>query len=255
MTAWPGTRMLAVDTESTGIDVFNDRIVTAYAGYVGGGEPTKGESWLINPGIEIPQGAIDVHGITNEKAAAGRPPAEVIDVLAGEICLAMSRGIPIVGANVAQYDLSLIQQECIRHGLPTLIDRLPVEKWLVIDVMVLDRHIWPYRKGSRKLLDLAKTYAIDLAEADAHGAEADALTAARIAWRMGQAVSEKVAKHLCTEAEVINAYGRVGRMNLVQLMAGQKEWQVERAKSFNAYLKKNNKPADVSPDWPIRLTP
>lgn len=253
MTTWPGTRMLAVDLESTGIDVFNDRIVTAYAGYVGGGEPTQGWNWLANPGIPIPAGATAVHGIDDEMAAKGRPPAEVVDELAAEIAIAMNRGIPVVGANVAQYDLSLINIECGRHGVPSLVERLGLAHWRVIDVMVMDRHIWPYRKGSRKLVDLAKTYAIDLAEADAHGAEADALTAARIAWRMGQATSEKVARHLCSDAEVINAFGRVGRMSLEQLHLAQSDWQIARAKDFNAYLVKNGKKADCSPEWPVRL--
>lgn len=248
--------MLAVDTETTGLSVFDDRVVTAYYGYVGGGKPTVGKSFLINPGIPIPASATAVHGVTDEMASDGSSPL-VLDILAGEIALAMHRGIPVVCAN-APYDLSLINAECVRYELPTLTERLPLAEWLCIDVSVIDRHIWPYRKGGRKLTDLAATYAIDLADASkasgaAHGAEVDALTSARVAWRIGQAASDKVANHLCDKADVINAFGTVGRMSLRQLHDAQVGWAKKRADSFRAYLKKEGKDAsDVSGDWPIR---
>lgn len=256
--AWPGLRALCADTETTGVDVFTDRIVTCYAAYVGGGAPTSEPlSFLINPGVPIPAGATAVHGITDEVAATGVKPSEAIDVFAGEIALSMSRGIPVVGMNLA-FDLTLVEAECRRHDLPTLTERLPLAEWLCIDVSVIDRHIWPYRKGGRKLTDLAATYAIDLADASkasgaAHGAEVDALTSARVAWRIGQAASDKVAKHLCDKPDVINAFGTVGRMSLRQLHEAQVGWAKKRADSFRAYLKKEGKDAsDVSGDWPIR---
>lgn len=247
--------MLAADTESTGVDVYTDRIVTAYAGYVGGGKPTEGQSWLINPGIPIPAGATAIHGITDEVAATGKPPAEVLDVLAGEIALAMHRGIPVVCAN-APYDLSLIEAECRRHQLPTLTERLPVKDWLVIDVQVLDKHAWTYRRGSRKLTELAKTYAIDLAESDAHGAEADALTAARIAWRIGQAGNEKVARILCDKPDVVNAFGTLARMSLRQLHDAQVGWYKTQATSLKKHFAgkgEKDRAASVTTDWPVRL--
>lgn len=255
MTTWPGCRMLAVDTETTGIDVFTDRIVTAYAGYVGGGEPVLSQGWLINPGVPIPESATAVHGVTDDMAAKGRPPAEAVDMLAAEITLAMGRGIPVVLAN-APYDLSLIEAECRRHQLPTLTERLPVESWRVLDVQVLDKRAWPYRKGSRRLVDLAKTYAIDLAESDAHGAEADALTAARVAWRIGQAGAEKVARVLCDKPDVVNAYGTLARMSLDQVHAGQVEWHRTQATSLRKHFAgkgEKDRAASVSTEWPLRV--
>lgn len=247
--------MLAVDTESTGVDVFTARIVTAYAGLVGGGGPSSGHGWVVNPGIPIPAGATAIHGVTDDMAAKGRPPAEVIDVLAGEICLSMNRGVPLVLAN-APYDLSLINAECVRYDLPTLTERLPLDKWLVIDVQVIDKHCWKFRTGSRKLVDLAKTYAIDLAEADAHGAEADALTAARIAWRIGQAGAEKVARILCEKPDVINAYGTVARMSIEQLHAAQVGWHKTQSTSLRKHFAgkgEKDRAASVSLEWPLRV--
>lgn len=256
--SWTTGPWTTYDSETGGVNVETDRIVSAYVGRVGGGEPTKGESFLINPGIEIGQGAIDVHGLTNEHLREhGRPPAEVLDLIAADLCVSMRKGVPIVGMNLA-FDLSMTENELARHGLPTLTERLSLAEWLCIDVSVIDRHIWPYRKGGRKLTDLAATYAIDLADASkasgaAHGAEVDALTSARVAWRIGQAASDKVAKHLCDKADVVNAFGTVGRMSLRQLHDAQVGWAKKRADSFRAYLKKEGKDAsDVSGDWPIR---
>lgn len=246
--------MLAVDTETTGLSVFDDRVVTAYYGYVGGGKPTVGKSFLINPGIPIPASATAVHGVTDEMASDGSSPL-VLDILAGEIALAMHRGIPVVCAN-APYDLSLINAECVRYELPTLTERLPLDKWLVIDVQVIDKHCWKFRTGSRKLVDLAKTYAIDLADADAHGAEADALTAARIAWRLGQAGAEKVARILCEKPDVINTYGTVARMSIEQLHAAQVGWHKTQATSLKKHFAgkgESERAKSVSTEWPLRV--
>ncbi len=54
---WLDGRMLAFDTETSGVDTSTDRIVTACLAYVGGGQPTEVHEWLIDPGIEIPEGA------------------------------------------------------------------------------------------------------------------------------------------------------------------------------------------------------
>ena len=55
MTGWQKVVWMAFDTETTGVDVERDRIVTAC---VGVGDPKLGtwhpKKWLINPGIEIP---------------------------------------------------------------------------------------------------------------------------------------------------------------------------------------------------------
>jgi DNA polymerase-3 subunit epsilon len=83
-----------------------------------------------------------------------------------------------VGANLA-YDLTLLEAENQRHSLPTLRERLhPKPIGPCVDVMVLDKHIDPYRKGGRKLTDLAKHYGVILG--DAHTAHADALAACRL---------------------------------------------------------------------------
>ena len=45
--------------------------------------------------------------------------AEIADILAS----ALAAGVPVVGFNV-QYDLSILEAELARNGLPTLAERL-----------------------------------------------------------------------------------------------------------------------------------
>ena len=54
------------DLETTGINVSSDRIVeiSVLKIYPNGNKESR--TWLVNPGIKIPQEAINVHGISNE---------------------------------------------------------------------------------------------------------------------------------------------------------------------------------------------
>ena len=97
----------------------HDRIVTAaLITRTGAGEPTV-RTWLIDPGMPIPAAA-RVHGITTEHAQAyGMQPADALAEIADVLASALAAGIPVVGFNV-QYDLTILEAELARHGLPTL---------------------------------------------------------------------------------------------------------------------------------------
>jgi DNA polymerase-3 subunit epsilon len=77
--------LAAFDTESTGVNTESDRIVTACIAHIdgtGSGAPVVRE-WLVDPGIEIPEGAVKVHGITTERARAeGMSPAPAVAEIA-----------------------------------------------------------------------------------------------------------------------------------------------------------------------------
>src|SRR5688500_20167479 len=78
--SWHLGRLCGFDLETTGVDVEADRIVSACVVQCGGGHPTQSATWMADPGIEIPEGAAKVHGITTERARAeGRPAAEVVE--------------------------------------------------------------------------------------------------------------------------------------------------------------------------------
>ena len=72
------SRMLAFDLETTSANPKEARIVTSALVRIDGRDVQKVEH-LADPGIEIPQEATNVHGITTEKARAeGRPHEEVL---------------------------------------------------------------------------------------------------------------------------------------------------------------------------------
>lgn len=177
---WKG-RIVGVDLETTAPQPEEARIVTAAIAMCGGGEETRTMTWLVNPGIEIPDEAAAIHGITTERAREeGDEPAPAI----AEILLALSdmtpEGAPLAIFN-ARYDLTVLDREARRHGLKPLGTGRPQ---LVVDPFVIDKQLDRYRRGSRKLDAMCEHYRASLD--GAHDAAFDALAAARLAYRIGQ---------------------------------------------------------------------
>lgn len=238
MTGWHNRPQCPFDVESTGIDVEADRIVTACVALV---KPTpippwevQSKSWLIDPGIDIPEGATAVHGITTVQAKEhGEQPGPALDLIAAELALALTAGVPIVGMNLA-YDLTMLDRELRRHRLPTLPDRLdgrPLSP--VVDVLVLDKQVEPRRRGSRKLVDLCAVYGVRID--GAHDSTFDAVAAARVAWRICQ------------------RYPAIGAMPLAELHKAQVRWRAEQQASLADYFRRIGKDAsDVDGSWPMR---
>lgn len=222
---WGRGPFLAFDTETTGVDVETARIVTATTVWIEAGraEPT---TWLINPGVEIPEQAAAVHGITTERARTeGRDPAECIEEIAESLRVAWGEGLAVVAFN-ARYDLTLLDREMRRHGLS------PLECGPVIDPFVIDKHADPFRRGKRTLVAQCEHYGVK--HEGAHDATADALAAARVAFRLAQ------------------RHATVGNTSLEDLHTAQIEWAREQAASFRDYLIKQGRTDDL-PDghWPL----
>lgn len=177
---WDGWDVLGFDLETTGVDVFGDRIVTAALVAIwNDGARRHLTSYVVDPGIDVPEGAAAIHGYTRARAiaeATHADPSQALFEISGRLATAMGKGIPIVGANLS-YDLTLLETENVRLGVPTLVDRMGSHSKIqpVVDVMVLDKYVDPYRKGGRKLEQLCTTYGVKLD--DAHNAGADALAA------------------------------------------------------------------------------
>lgn len=223
---WHQAPLCAWDTETTSAQPEEARIVTStFVRIVGSQVETK--TWLFDPGVEIPAEAAAIHGVTTERARAeGTDPAEGIVEIADELCEAWGRGEPVVVMN-APFDFTILDREMRRfhgHGI-----EIP---GVVIDPMVIDRALDPYRRGKRTLTDLCAHYGVRID--GAHDATADALAAARVAYRLAQ----KWPEHL-TRTEDLN-----------DLQTG---WRDAWAVNFIDYLRKQGKPTDdVSGAWPIR---
>ena len=93
----------------------------------------RARDWLADPGVEIPEGATAIHGITTAHARAeGRPAAEVVAEVVAALRALLDAGIPVVAYN-APYDFSLLKYEALRHGIEPIVDPSPVIDPLVVD--------------------------------------------------------------------------------------------------------------------------
>lgn len=229
--SWHLGRLAAFDLETTGPVPTEARIVTAAVTITGGGRLDEPHSWLVNPGVEIPQGAIEVHGVTNEMAREhGMPAAEaiaqILDVLGSQVAL----GVPIVAFN-ARFDMTVLDREARRHGLETLADRFGEEAICVIDPYVLDKQFDRYRRGKRTLSDVCAHYGIGLV--DAHTADADAVAAAEIARRLGEVADG------------------LQELNVIDLHRNQVSWAAEQAASLQDYFRRQGRDEHVEQAWPV----
>ena len=246
---WDG-RMTAFDVETTGVDVEQARIVTAAVAGVGGGSPTAAQEWLVNPGVPIPTGASEVHGITDEMAAGGTPAAEAVEVIVSTLEAACRLGQPIVAFN-ARFDLTVLDREARRHYVKPLCERRTGGLY-VIDPLVLDKWLDKFRRGSRKLDAVCEHYGVELG--NAHDAGADAIAAARVAWCMGNGGEVKRRVRNAADgrelASLRTTWERV-RGSLQDLHETQVVIAAEQAASLEAYFARKGEPQTVERAWPM----
>jgi DNA polymerase-3 subunit epsilon len=229
--SWHTRRLAAFDIETTGVDPASDRIVTAAISVVGDGRPAESHTWLADPGVEIPAGATAVHGVTTAQAqAGGRVTAEAVEEITAVLAAALLEGAPVIAFN-ARFDLTCLDREARRHGVVPLVDRVGEDGLLVVDPFVLDKQFDRYRRGKRTLGAVCVEYRVGL---DApHAACADALAAARVAWRLGEKFDEL----------------RVTDLRALQVQ--QVAWAAEQAASLEEYFRSQGKDERVEGAWPI----
>lgn len=271
--------MTPFDLETTGPDPRAARIVEAAVLQVGDGR-TQSSKWLVRPdGYDIPVEATKIHGISTEQARAdGRPAAQVLDEILADLALALRGGRPIVGHNVS-YDLTVVEAEAARYGLPGLAGRLEGRVAPVLDTCVMDRHLMPFRRrpsaevGPYTLATSARTYRVAFDTSAAHGAEYDALVSARIAYRIGQIANVPAAERPdWVRANRSNRFGEIAGLTLPDLHAAQARWHTRWAGDLTAYkLRKWQErrdgaeqrgeafdepaPEPVDHSWPIQTRP
>lgn len=233
MTAFTDVWKASWDTETTGTDVHEDRIVTAAFIVRAPGREDRTFSWLINPGVPIPSEVAEIHGIADAKAQAeGVEPKAALDEIAGHITAALTRGMPLIAFNQS-FDWSILHYELLRYGLPTVEERLGGEPVTLVDPIVIDKQMdrWVKGAGQRKLKPTCGRYGVELE--DWHTAEADALAALLIA-----------------EAQFAK-YSRLNQMSPSELFAAQKVWRAEHQVSLQRHLRKTEEGAYCAPEWPL----
>ncbi|MCX5400579.1 3'-5' exonuclease [Streptomyces sp. NBC_00102] len=231
--SWHREPLVGFDLETTGTDVETDRVVTAAVVRLDAdGAVSEERTWLVDPGVAIPEQASAIHGISTDHARRhGVPAAAAIEEIAEAVAGVLRSGTPLVVMN-ARYDLSLLDRECRRHGLESITERLGSVPSPIVDPLVIDKHVDKYRKGRRALHALCAHYGVPLD--DAHEARADALAAARVVRRMGE------------------VHRPVAAMPLTDLHDLQVTAAATQSASLQAYLRRTSDPtAVVEPAWPV----
>ncbi|MFI6877361.1 3'-5' exonuclease [Streptomyces sp. NPDC050400] len=230
---WHRELLIGFDLETTGTDPREARIVTGAVIEVRDGAVLGHRQWLADPGVPIPDDAVAVHGISNERAASeGEPADRVADAIAEALVGYWRTGVPVVAYNAA-FDLTLLSAELARYGLPSLRDRLGFDPAPVVDPYTIDRTVDRYRRGKRNLEAVCTEYGVTLDAA--HDASADALAAARLARAIGE------------------RHTKVAALGVAELHRRQVEWYAEWAADFQAFLRrKGDASAVVDPAWPLR---
>ena len=170
MTSIRDSLVLVFDTETTGINVDEDRVVQLGAAYYQRGQRVgPPRAMLVNPGVPIPEGASRVHGITDEHVA-NQPDWKVVGARFAEHLAGgpQNEGPPLLcGYNAVSYDTPLVNAEFDRHDLDARID-----PQRVLDPIVFVR--WHHRNWPKRSLEhVAARKGVRLTRA--HSADADAM--------------------------------------------------------------------------------
>lgn len=219
------------DLETTGLDVTQARVVTAYVGVIdANGAVLEEQYWVADPGIEIPDVAAAVHGYSTERARSeGRPARDVVAEVVDRLRELFAAGTPVVAYN-ASYDFSLLHYDSLRNGVPPLESPQPI-----VDPLVIDKKVDTFRKGKRTLQAACDLYGIELGAA--HDSSADAIAAGR--------VFRAIQEQFSSAAEL--------QLSPSDLHTAQIDWAKAQAESFAKYLASKGETARRVGDgaWPV----
>lgn len=220
-------KYLVFDTETTGIDVFNDRIVQLFIATADAeGNLLETWEWIIDPGVEVPDEASNVHGFTTEYLREnGETPKTALH--AAYRVFNTYEHLTWVAYNLS-FDLSILDTELERHLDLHDFSFVVQREGSFFDPLVVDRAKDKYRKGKRKLENVAGHYGVPFNPDEAHKADYDVKITARVA------------------AEVAKRYG-------IPSNAEQAEMHKAWGENFQSFLRRNDPDAVVDSDWPLKL--
>lgn len=227
-------KLLTWDLESSGVNVENDRIITCFMRAKDGEDVVFEENWVINPGIEIPEEASAVHGYTTEWVQGnGRTDVdEAIKEIVWELEARAAQGYVVAGYNNS-FDLSLLNNECKRHCGGEELRFEAGTRFL--DPIIIDRKISKYRKGSRKLVDVARYYGVEVDDSKAHAADYDVYLTEALVPKVLNAAWNSLKK---------DRQGMNPDQFLDALQGWQVEWKKDWAKGLTKYFAESGKTED-----------
>ncbi|MDH3321980.1 MAG: exonuclease domain-containing protein [Flavobacteriaceae bacterium] len=167
------------DLETTGIQIATDRIVEISILKVFPNGNKESKTWLVNPEMEIPKEASDIHGITNEKVVT-EPTFKELAPKVSE----MIAGCDLAGFNSNRFDIPLLAEEMLRAEV-----NFDMEGRKAIDVQVI------FHKKEQRTLSAGYEFYCGKNLDNAHSAEADTLATYEI-------LEAQIAKYEDVESDV-----------------------------------------------------
>lgn len=222
MKSFDASRMLSFDLETTGTNPHTARIVTSSLLRIDGSTVDTTEI-LADPGVEIPESAQAIHGISTDYAREhGRPHEEALAETIEILRAAWREDMAVIVFN-APYDLTVLRS----------LDPSFTIDGLVFDPLLIDRAKERYRPGKRTLSALCEHYNVALDQA--HNSSADALAAARIAWKQ------------------VRVWPELQDCSVEDLMEYQAVKYYEIQSEFRRWCeKKGRDTSDISTSWPVQ---
>jgi DNA polymerase-3 subunit epsilon len=214
------SRQVVLDTETTGLSAsLGDRVIEVGCIELLSRRVSDNHFHrYVNPERKSEEGALRVHGLTDEFLADKPKFAEIATPFLDYV-----RGAELVIHN-ADFDVEFLDLELERAGLGRLQDHVAG----VVDTLALARELHP---GKRNSLDaLCERYAVNNAHRTLHGALLDARLLAEVYLAMTRG-QDSLAMDLETAAEQAAVTARIDASRLVVLRASEDE---ERA--HEAYL-------------------
>lgn len=147
------------DLETTGINIAKDRIVEISILKVFPNGNKESKTWLVNPEMEIPKEASDIHGITNEKVVT-EPTFNELALKVSE----MIEGCDLAGFNSNRFDIPLLAEEMLRADVD-----FDMNGRVAVDVQVI------FHKKEERTLSAGYKFYCGKSLENAHSAEADTL--------------------------------------------------------------------------------
>jgi DNA polymerase-3 subunit epsilon len=145
------------DLETTGVNIGTDKIVEISILKVFPNGNKESKTWLVNPEVEIPKSASDIHGITNEQVVTEPTFKELAHKISE-----MIEGCDLAGFNSNRFDIPLLAEELMRAGID-----FDMNNRKAIDVQVI------FHKKEQRTLSAGYQFYCGKELEGAHGAEAD----------------------------------------------------------------------------------
>ncbi len=210
-------RQIILDTETTGLNPKSgDRIIEIGCVELLNRRLTGATfHQYVNPGRDSEEGALAVHGLTNEFLADKPPFADIVDAFCDFV-----QGAEILIHNAA-FDVAFLDEELARVDRPRFLDHCAQ----VVDTLAMARELHP---GKRNSLDaLCERYGVSNAHRTLHGAllDAELLAEVYLAMTRGQ---ESLVIDIAPRTPIESGWTVVDRTTLIVIRASDDEVEAHR---------------------------